>query len=84
MTGASDDRRRAFWTARMEEAWAFMERIFAYPVEECGEPMISLPAAAEEAGVEIACCPLPHVDGNPRIYYLRRRLAPNFLTAVGC
>lgn len=80
---ASDDfRRRAFWTAQMEEAWAFMERIFEYPVEECGEPMLPLPLAAAEAGVEVACCPLPHVDGNPRLFWLRHGLVPDFLAAA--
>ncbi|MHB9107171.1 MAG: M15 family metallopeptidase [Armatimonadota bacterium] len=83
MIEASDElRRRAYWTAQLEAAWEFMERIFEYPVEECGEPMLPLPLVAEEAGVEIACCPLPHVDGNPRLYWLRRGLAPNFLAAA--
>jgi D-alanyl-D-alanine dipeptidase len=82
MTDSSDAARRAYWTAQMEAAWEFMQRIFAYPVAECGEPVLPLPAAAAEAGVEVACCSQPHVNGEPRIFRLRRGLAPAFLAAA--
>jgi zinc D-Ala-D-Ala dipeptidase len=85
-TGQSADRsdhaRRAYWTARMDEADRFMHRIMTYAVEECGEPMASLVDAVQAAGVEVAFSDRPHVDGLPRLYYLRRSLIPLFLAAA--
>ena len=40
-----DAARRAYWTTQLEEAHAFMGRVLAYPVEECGEGMASLAIA---------------------------------------
>jgi zinc D-Ala-D-Ala dipeptidase len=78
----SDHARRTYWTARMDEADRFMRRIMTYAVEECSEPMASLVDAVQAAGVEVAFSDRPHVDGLPRLYYLRRSLIAPFLTAA--
>ena len=78
----TDDARRRYWTEQMEAAWDFMQAVRTYPVEECGEPMLPLPAAAGEAGVEVAYSPLPHAGGGPRYYWLRRGLVPSFLAVA--
>lgn len=78
----SDLSARAYWTAQMDAADAFMRRIYAYPVAECLEPLVSLPDAAAEAGVEIACSDLPHAGGAARIFMLRKGLILAFLAAA--
>lgn len=81
-THDDDTARRAFWTAMLDEADAFMAEVRDYPVQECGEPMASLAAAAADAGVEVAFSELPHVEGLPRLFFLRVGLIPQFLTAA--
>ena len=82
MADPNDHARRAYWTARMDEAHAFMRTIMAYPVEECEEPMVSMVEAARSAGVEVVFSDRPHVEGLPRLYFLRRRLVLPFLAAA--
>jgi D-alanyl-D-alanine dipeptidase len=77
-----EEARRAFWTARLEAADAFMDAVMAHPVEESGEPLASLPQAAAAAGVEVAFSDLPHSLGLPRQYFLRAGLAPRFVAAA--
>ena len=37
-----EDLRRAYWTEQMDAAYAFMRRMLEYPVQDCGEPLVSL------------------------------------------
>ncbi len=74
--------RRAYWTAQMDAADAFMRRILRWPVAECGEPMESLVEACRAAGVEAAFSQRPHAAGRPRAFFLRRGLMPSFLSAA--
>ena len=71
--------RREYWTHSMEQAYAFMERQLAHPVAECEEPMASLPAAADDAGVEVTFSDLPHADGLARCFFLREGLIGSFI-----
>lgn len=79
MPSNDDAARRAYWTSQLEEALVFMNRVLDYPVEECGEPFVSLPDAAKQAGVEVEFTARPHVKGLPRLYYLRQGQIPGFL-----
>jgi zinc D-Ala-D-Ala dipeptidase len=82
MTNRNDnEERRAYWAAKMEEAFAFMGHIRQYPVAECGEPVVSLVDAVASAGVEVAFSERPHVQGLPRLYLLRIGLIHDF---IGC
>ena len=79
----NDDDERAYWTQQFEAAWRFMfEHILPYPVQECGEPLVSLPDAAASAGVEVAFAAAPHVRGLPRLFYLRRGQIAGFVGAA--
>ncbi len=82
MTGPESAARRAYWTAMMEDADAFMRDITAYPFRESGEPATSLVDAVRASGVEVAFSDVPHVDGVPRRYLLRAGLVPRFLAAA--
>jgi len=82
MTNQTDNEvRRAYWAAQMDEAHAFMMQIRQYPVAECNEPLVALVDAVRGAGVEVAFSEKPHVQGLPRLYWLRAGLIENFL---GC
>ena len=34
--------RRVFWTEKLDDAYAFMQRVRQQPVKECGEPLVPL------------------------------------------
>lgn len=74
-----DDTRRAYWAAKMDEAYAFMAQIRQYPVVECGEPVVSLVDAVRGARVEVAFSGKPHVKGLPRLFLLRAGLIDDFI-----
>jgi D-alanyl-D-alanine dipeptidase len=61
---------------------AFVQRLLAFPVRECGEPFASLPEAASAAAVEMAFADSPLVDDLPRVHFLRERLVRD-LVAIG-
>jgi D-alanyl-D-alanine dipeptidase len=82
MTRPDDGARRAYWTAQLDEADAFMRVIAAYPVVECGEPMVSLVEAARSSGIEVAFSERPHAQGLPRIYFMRAGLVRPLLAAA--
>lgn len=81
-TPSDDEARRAFWTAMLDDADAFMGEVVPYPLEECGEPMASLVEAARAAGTEVAFSDQPHSYGLPRQYFLRAGLVPRFVAAA--
>lgn len=72
-------RRREYWACLMDQAYEFMEKIKVYPVKECGETLAPLPQAAKAAGVEVTFSGKPHVEGLPRMFYLRKGLIADFL-----
>lgn len=75
----NDDARRSFWATKMDEAYEFMGQIRQYPVHECGEPVVSLVDAVRSAGVEVIFSDRPHVQGLPRLYWLRAGLIDDFI-----
>lgn len=82
MPPRDDDARRKFWTQQLDEAHAFMQRMWTYPVNECGEAMVSLEDAANDAGAEVEFSDKPHVLGLPRLYYLRAGQIEGFISAA--
>ncbi len=74
--------RRAYWTQQVELAVLFMERVRTWEVAECGEGLVHLPTAAREAGVEVLFSEKPHVQGLPRLYYLRAGQIKGFIGAA--
>ena len=85
MNNPNDDQaaRRAYWIEQMEAAHDFMSRVLDYPVQECGEPLVSLPAASAAAGVEVAFSESLMAGRHPRLFYLREGLIPAFVGAAG-
>jgi D-alanyl-D-alanine dipeptidase len=77
-----EDERRLYWRRQMDAAYEFMLAIQRYPVKECGEPLASLPEAAKSSGVTVLFSSLPHVQGLPRLFYLREGILADFLAAA--
>ncbi|MCC7191653.1 MAG: hypothetical protein IT444_02630 [Phycisphaeraceae bacterium] len=82
MSSRDDDARRKYWTQQLDEAHAFMQRMWTYPVNECGEAMVSLEDAAKDAGAVVEFSDKPHVLGLPRLYYLRAGQIEGFIGAA--
>ena len=73
MTANIDQQRieaaRAYWTRQMELAFDFMERMRFYPLQECGEGMVSIHEALEGLKVEFSSSP---TDARyPQVYFIR-------------
>lgn len=83
MNPDEDDKgRRAYWAAQMEEGYAMVEKLLAFPVEECGEPFASLPEAAAAGGVEMDFSNTKIAGDLDRVYFLRRELVDE-VVAIG-
>ncbi|KKK95787.1 hypothetical protein LCGC14_2669300, partial [marine sediment metagenome] len=66
----------------MEAAYAFMQRLLAYPVRECGEGLCCLRERATSAGVEMFFVPDKKLGLFERVFDVRASLAEKLL-AVG-
>lgn len=73
---------KQYWKELMDEADVFMKAIMHVPVAECMEPMVSIRDACKAAKVEVTFSDLPHIEGLPRLYYLREGLIESFLAVA--
>lgn len=78
----NEDARRAYWAEQMDAATAFMRAVHDFPVDECGEPVVSLIDAVRAAGVDVRFSVKPHVRGLPRLFWLREGLLDDFLACA--
>ncbi len=74
--------RRQYWRDQLDAATAFLGLCMDYPVTECGEPLVPLPAAAAAANVRVRFSETPIVGDRPRIFCLREGLLAPFLAAA--
>lgn len=58
----------------MEAAHAFAQRLAAYPLAECGEPLACLKTAAGAARVPLCCPDGLKLSRHPRIFHVRESL----------
>ena len=56
--------------------------MLAHPLEDDGEPLVDLAAAAVQAGVELACSETPFQPGRPRLFLLRAGIVEPLLAAA--
>ncbi|RFC41749.1 MAG: D-alanyl-D-alanine dipeptidase [Verrucomicrobia bacterium] len=73
-TKENDFQRRAYWAQQMELGYELVQKLIAFPVEECGEGFASLPEAAAAAGVEMLFSTSKIVGELDRVYFLRESL----------
>ena len=83
MTDTTDDaKRRAYWAEQMEAGYELVQRILPFEVEECGEGLADIHAAAEAGGVEMLFSDSKIVDDLDRIFYIREGLVDDVI-AIG-
>ena len=75
MITPDDQARRAYWAEQMEQGYAIVQQLIAFPVEECGERFASLPEIAAEEGVEMLFSTTKIAGNLDRIYFMRESLA---------
>jgi D-alanyl-D-alanine dipeptidase len=63
----------------MDAAHELMQRLLAYPLAECGEPLCCLRDGARQAGVEIAFPDGKKLGRFPRSFHVRRSLVGRLL-----
>ena len=71
----TDDARRDYWIEQTDAAMAFMRVILSYPVEECGEPLVSLRDALDAPGLDVVFFDKSFGEGLTRLFYIREGLA---------
>ena len=71
--------RRQFWTEHMERSFHLLNTMAAYPAEECGEALASIPDEAEEAGTEMLFSDTKIAGGLDRIFCIRASLIPDLV-----
>ena len=84
MTGtiSNETTRRAYWAEQMEAGYELVQQILPFEVEECGEGLADIRAAAEAGGVKMLFSESKIVDELDRIFYIREGLVDD-LIAVG-
>ena len=73
---------RAYWAEQMEAGHELVERLLPFEVEECGEGLADIRAAAEADGVEMLFSGSKIVDDLDRLFFIREGLMAD-LIAVG-
>ncbi len=64
----------------MEQGYALVEKLIAFPVQECGERFASLPDVAAGAGVEMRFSTSKIAGELDRVYFLRESLVRDIMT----
>lgn len=82
MQSTDDLQRVRYYARQMEEGYLFMEKMWQYPVQECGETLESLPEAAAADGVEVEFSTTPIVNSIDRVFCLRSGLIGDFLAVA--
>ncbi len=73
-TNATIASRRAYWAEQMELGYQMVQQLLAFPVNECGEPFASIPAAAQSAGVEMQFSDSKIAGDLERVFFIRESL----------
>jgi len=81
-TLSNETDRRAYWAEQMEAGHELVERLLPFEVEECGEGLADIRAAAEADGVEMLFSGSKIVDDLDRLFFIREGLMAD-LIAVG-
>jgi len=80
MTTHDDTERRAYWAEQMELGYEIVQKLIAFPVNECGERFASIPEAAAAANVEMLFSTSKIAGDLERIYFLRESLVRDVVT----
>ncbi len=78
----NEEARRDYWTRQMESAHGFMGRMLEYPVEECGESLVSVPQSARAERLAVQFSDTTLAGNHERLFYLRKGLVDDFIAAA--
>jgi zinc D-Ala-D-Ala dipeptidase len=76
----NDAARRAYWAEQMELGYAMVQKLIAFPVNECGERFASIPEAASAAKVEMLFSTSKIAGDLDRVFYMRESLVRDVIT----
>jgi D-alanyl-D-alanine dipeptidase len=76
---SEDAARRAYWTEQLELGYEVVQKLIAFPVEECGEGFASLTDAASAANVEMLFSTSKIAGDLDRIFVMRESLVPDVI-----
>ena len=79
-TNHDEAARRAYWAEQMELGYAMVEKLIAFPVNECGECFASLREAAAAAKVELLYSTSKIAGDLERVYFMRESLVRDVIT----
>ena len=77
-----EDSRRVYWSEQMDAAYGFMSHMLEYPVEECGDSLVSLKETAAAEGLVVEFSQSLIAGQVVRLFYLRSGLIPDFLAVA--
>ena len=72
--------RRAYWADQMEQGYVIVQKLIAFPVNECGERFASIPDAAAAANVEMLFSSSKIAGDLDRVFYMRESLVRDVIT----
>jgi D-alanyl-D-alanine dipeptidase len=75
MNTNDDTDRRAYWAGQMELGYEMVQKLIAFPVNECGEHFASLRDAAAAANVEMQFSTSKIAGDLNRVFHMRESLA---------
>lgn len=79
MTQTDDAARRAYWTQQMDLGYELIQKVLAFPFEECGEGFASMPEALASAGVEAQFSTSKIAGELDRVFYIREGLIQDLI-----
>jgi D-alanyl-D-alanine dipeptidase len=79
-TNNDEAARRDYWAEQMELGYAMVEKLIAFPVNECGERFASLRDAAAAADVEMLFSTSKIAGELDRVYFMRESLVRDVVT----
>mgnify|MGYP001229962010 CR=1 FL=1 len=78
-TYPDEEARCRFWTEYMDRGYELVQSMSKYEVKECGEGVVSIPEAAEKAGVKMLFSETKIAGDLDRIFIIRESLIPDLL-----
>ena len=73
-------RRRDYWQSEMEHAFTTQAAMREYPVEECGEGLVSIPDGMDAEGVDVEFSETRIANSFERLFYIRESLLPDLVS----
>lgn len=78
-TKSDDETRRDYWAESLEQGYALLSEMAAYPVNESNEPFVSIREAAGAAGIEVEFSNTKLAGEFQRLFFIRRGLIDDLL-----